>query len=625
MNDFLENVFKKAVNFHNLNNLKKAIKMYEKVLKFNPSHKLALINLANIFDQIGDLSKSKNNLEKLFFFDNNNSEIIFRLAVIYFRLNDTRNSILYFDKIIDVEPNFKNLRYNLLNIIRSEKFLNLKKTHYHILKKIFLFLLRHNDVDHSLIANSVLSFLYDKNELISNFKKKNIISSNFFINLAEQEIFQLVLQKIIITDQYLEEFLTSIRKKFILEDFVEIQIKNSNNLNFLISLAEQCWLNEYIWFLNEDEKKKIKFLKNKIEESNEINEKEIALLACYISLDSSQIIRQKLLKYKSQNKLFNDLINLQIVEPNTELLIKKKIKSLSSSINTVSKSVREQYEENPYPRWRYCNQLSLVDFNQDLNFQISPNRFYFQNKKKNLDILLAGCGTGKHLVTIAKFKNSKILALDLSLSSLAYAKRKVDEFGYKNIEFLHSDILDLNKLDKKFDVIHSVGTLHHMEYPLDGLKKLYDILRVDGILRLGLYSELARKEVIDLKKIIKLKEYKDNIDDIKLFRKFILAENKSSALYKSIFNKDFYSTSSIRDLLFHTKEHQFTIPKIIKIINDFNFEFLGFVFSNNKIKHEYSKIFPNDIKNINLDNWNKFELKYPYTFISMYQFFVKKN
>lgn len=129
-------------------------------------------------------------------------------------------------------------------------------------------------------------------------------------------------------------------------------------------------------------KKKIKFLKNKIEESNEINEKEIALLACYISLDSSQIIRQKLLKYKSQNKLFNDLINLQIVEPNTELLIKKKIKSLSSSINTVSKSVREQYEENPYPRWRYCNQLSLVDFNQDLNFQISPNRFYFQNKKK---------------------------------------------------------------------------------------------------------------------------------------------------------------------------------------------------------------------------------------------------
>lgn len=33
MNDFLENVFKKAVNFHNLNNLKKAIKMYEKVFK----------------------------------------------------------------------------------------------------------------------------------------------------------------------------------------------------------------------------------------------------------------------------------------------------------------------------------------------------------------------------------------------------------------------------------------------------------------------------------------------------------------------------------------------------------------------------------------------------------------
>ncbi len=89
--------------------------------------------------------------------------------------------------------------------------------------------------------------------------------------------------------------------------------------------------------------------------------------------------------------------------------------------------------------------------NYNFNIDKIPNLSQEEKsvRKKNLDILLAGCGTGKHLVTIAKFKNSKILALDLSLSSLAYAKRKVDEFGYKNIEFLHSDILDLNKLDKE--------------------------------------------------------------------------------------------------------------------------------------------------------------------------------
>ena len=45
----------------------------------------------------------------------------------------------------------------------------------------------------------------------------------------------------------------------------------------------------------------------------------------------------------------------------------------------------------------------------------------------------------------------KFFAFDISLSSLAYAIRKTDELGIKNIEYVQSDILNLNKIDKKFD------------------------------------------------------------------------------------------------------------------------------------------------------------------------------
>ena len=69
--------------------------------------------------------------------------------------------------------------------------------------------------------------------------------------------------------------------------------------------------------------------------------------------------------YVSDNLLFNDLIKLQIKEPKIELDFKKKINSLGNISNKVSKKVRDQYEENPYPRWRYCNQLSSIDFNND--------------------------------------------------------------------------------------------------------------------------------------------------------------------------------------------------------------------------------------------------------------------
>ena len=43
-------------------------------------------------------------------------------------------------------------------------------------------------------------------------------------------------------------------------------------------------------------------------------------------------------------------------------------------------------------------------------------------------------------------------------------------FGIKNIEYLQGDILDLGKLQKKFDLIESSGVLHHMEDPFKGLK-----------------------------------------------------------------------------------------------------------------------------------------------------------
>ena len=62
------------------------------------------------------------------------------------------------------------------------------------------------------------------------------------------------------------------------------------------------------------------------------------------------------------------------------------------------------------------------------------------NKPK---VLVAGCGTGQQQYIPSLYKNSKILAIDLSISSLKYAKRKTEELGIENIEYIQHDILDL--------------------------------------------------------------------------------------------------------------------------------------------------------------------------------------
>ena len=620
----IEDTFKKAEKLQKSNNLKEAVNLYKKIIEFNPNHVPTLLNLGNLFHQNGNLNKAKYYYEKLLLTDSQNSQLIYNLAIIFFRLNDLKNSLYYFDKLIQIDPHIKYLRYNLRNVMRSKNILDLKKTDQELVQDLFLFLFRAKDIDHSVISKNVLFFLYNKEELKDLNNEVNLLSKNLIKNLIEKEVFHLFLQKTILTENNLEKTLTIIRREILLKKNNDKFFKNEKHKNFLISLAEQCWLNEYIWFETKNESSEIKFLKEKIEKDPKINELEIAILACYLPLNSSNIINAKLINYFSDNAYFNDLINVQIKEPIEEIELKRNIKSISEFKNKISKEVRNQYEKNPYPRWRYCNQLYAVNLEHDLNYQIRPNKVNFKKNSEKIDILLAGCGTGKHLINIGKYENSNILAVDLSLASIAYAKRKVKEFNYHNIQFLHADILDLNNLEQKFDVIESVGTLHHMENPTEGLKSLLEVLKPNGVLKLGLYSELAREEIVSLIEIIKNRNFQPNIIGIRAIREFILSQNKSSNLYNSIFTQDFYSTSRIRDLLFHVQEHRFTIPTLIKIFRDFNLEFIGFSFGNYFAKHQYSKLFPDDKKMINLENWNEFEIKYPSTFLGMYQFYVRK-
>ena len=238
------------------------------------------------------------------------------------------------------------------------------------------------------------------------------------------------------------------------------------------------------------------------------------------------------------------------------------------------------------------------------------------------EILIAGCGTGQHAIeTAARFKNSNILAIDLSLSSLAYAKRKTDELSVKNITYMQADILDLRQLNKKFDIIECVGVLHHMNDPMVGWRILTDCLKTGGLMKIGLYSELARQHIIKIKEEIKKLGIGSSSIEIKCFRDIIM--QSSERRHKHILNfSDFYSLSELRDLLFHVQEHRFTIPQIKDHIDKLGLSFCSFtskeIISRFKLRNGQKE----DV--YNLDKWEAYEEANPRTFIEMYQFWCQK-
>ena len=111
---------------------------------------------------------------------------------------------------------------------------------------------------------------------------------------------------------------------------------------------------------------------------------------------------------------------------------------------------------------------------------------------------------------------------------------------------------------------------------------------------------------------------------LRKFRQEIINEKLGKNLQKVFNTSDFYSLSMARDLFFHVQELRFTIPQISKIIKDFNLEFLGF-YIKDSYKRKFSRMFPEDIKNLSLDNWNQFEKDNPDIFFNMYQFWMRKK
>jgi 2-polyprenyl-3-methyl-5-hydroxy-6-metoxy-1,4-benzoquinol methylase len=322
------------------------------------------------------------------------------------------------------------------------------------------------------------------------------------------------------------------------------------------------------------------------------------------------------------------VIERQILEPLEERSLRSRILRLTPIQNTVSQSVREQYEENPYPRWIKTgirNNGRAIDailgrapLRLELGDYVSPEK---------PEILVAGCGTGQHaLVTASKFLNSRVLAVDLSLSSLAYAARKTRDLGFSNIEYGQGDIMELGSLGQRFDLIECVGVLHHLGDPLAGWRVLVDLLRPRGLMKIGLYSEAARQDVVAARSLIAEQGYMTSPEDIRRCRQDIIAMAKDgNQEMANICNEtDFFSLSNIRDLLFHVQEHRFTLPQIEEALASLKLKFLGFEMRDRGTLRKFGESHPGRRESTSLSLWHQFELENPGTFRGMYQFWCMK-
>jgi SAM-dependent methyltransferase len=312
-----------------------------------------------------------------------------------------------------------------------------------------------------------------------------------------------------------------------------------------------------------------------------------------------------------------------IEEPYAERAIAAEIPMLGEISDDVSLKVRAQYEENPYPRWVKTRMPTKVKSISEICAELSlhPHSKSIKNVTAPA-VLVAGCGTGQHSIeTASYFSDCQVTAVDLSLASLAYAKRKTTELGITNLKYLQADILRLDQLEQKFDIIESVGVLHHMDEPMAGWRVLTDLLKPGGLMYIGLYSELARQHIAEVRKEITLRKVGTSESEIREFRRS-LAESNDENHQLLTTSSDFFNLSSLRDLIFHVQEHRFTLPQIKKCLDELGLKFCGFT-AKDTISN-FMGFHGKDADIYDLALWHQFEENNPRAFAAMYQFWCQK-
>ena len=95
--------------------------------------------------------------------------------------------------------------------------------------------------------------------------------------------------------------------------------------------------------------------------------------------------------------------------------------------------------------------------------------------------------------------------IDINQKSFAFTHRYDEgKFAFEKLRNVKDAFnIKINNLNKKFSVIECVGVLHHLKDPEEGLKVLLNILEPNGYLKLGLYSDYARKHIVETRKLLK--------------------------------------------------------------------------------------------------------------------------
>ncbi len=448
--------------------------------------------------------------------------------------------------------------------------------------------------------------------------------------LMQDALLGTALPQLIVQDVTVERVLTSVRAALVrraTEGAAGDAIVPPVMETFVHALAAQMYNSEYAAMADDDERARLERVQDTIERAltatdssagrvSDVTtlERSLALWALYAPLHRltgwERLVEPDEARWSESFRL---LVRTQVVEHQVELSFRRKFSDAPASTAATSRAVRAMYETNPYPRWVSVSQPTVTSV-RDVVRELRPNQHVGQERPS---ILVAGCGTGQQVVQMARsFPEASVTAFDLSVASLAYAARMAEHYGVaERVEWLQADLLSFSA-PSPYTMVTCSGVLHHLQDPLAGWRRVRDMVATDGVMKIGLYSTMARRAVTAAQAIAA--DFAPDDDGLRACRQAIMALPAEHAARGVLTIGDFFSLSGCRDLLKHVQEQTYTLPEIADSLTQLDLEFLGFQLPQ-PVQARFAAAYGADAVR-DLGAWHLFEIDHPDTFSAMYQF-----
>jgi SAM-dependent methyltransferase len=261
----------------------------------------------------------------------------------------------------------------------------------------------------------------------------------------------------------------------------------------------------------------------------------------------------------------------------------KQHRFMEASPAQISQAVQNLYDTYPFPPEPLLDEPP-PGFNWRWQWEAAYSFCTGQMPQRgDIRILDAGCGTGVSTDSLVHLNpQARVTAIDLSPGALKVAQERCQRSGATRVEFHHLSLFDVDQLPGEFDLINSVGVLHHTPDPIRGIQALASKLAPGGLMHIFVYGELGRWEIELMQKAIRLLQGDkrgDYQDGVKIGRSVFASLPETNRLVKREKERwaiENHQDECFADMYVHPQEIDYNIETLFELIDAAGLEFIGF-------------------------------------------------